>query len=122
MADPLSGYTKTSFTAEGKTRDVYRTGTGPAVVVISEIPGITPLVADFGRKVATTGCTAVLPHLFGEPGKPPSAAYGMRGVDLGLHFPRVRHAGDAPGQPGHDLVAGAGGPGPPGLRRPRAWA
>ncbi len=75
MTDALEGYTKDSFTAGGQTRDVYRTGTGPAVIVISEIPGITPLVAEFGRKVAAVGCTAVLPHLFGEPGRPPSASY-----------------------------------------------
>jgi dienelactone hydrolase len=78
MTDPLAGYTKSSFTADGKTRDVYRTGTGPAVIVISEIPGITPLVAEFGRRVAAVGCTAVLPHLFGEPGRAPSAPYAAQ--------------------------------------------
>lgn len=36
-------------------------GTGPAVIVIHEVPGITPLVAEFGRKVAQRGMTAVLP-------------------------------------------------------------
>lgn len=38
------------------------------MVVISEVPGITPLVAAFGRRVADQGLTAVLPHLFGVPG------------------------------------------------------
>ena len=37
-----------------------------------EVPGITPRVADFGRRVAEAGMTAVLPSLFGTPGKPPS--------------------------------------------------
>jgi dienelactone hydrolase len=69
----LTGYTSTRFTAEGKTRDVYRTGSGPAVIVIAEVPGITPNVADFGHKVAAIGCTAVLPHLFGRPGAEPTA-------------------------------------------------
>jgi dienelactone hydrolase len=63
----LDGYTQKKATYEGKTRDVYRTGSGPAVIVIAEIPGITPEVAEFGRKVAASGCTAVLPHLFGDP-------------------------------------------------------
>lgn len=71
MTDALDGYECGTFTAEGKTRDVYRTGTGPAVIVMAEIPGITPHVAEFGRRVAAIGCTAVLPHLFGEPGRPP---------------------------------------------------
>lgn len=74
MADALAGYERTEFEALGRRRPVYRTGAGPAVVVMSEMPGITPLVADFGRRVADTGLTAVLPHLFGDPGRPPSGA------------------------------------------------
>ena len=30
---------------------MYRGGSGPGVVVVHEIPGITPLVADFGRRL-----------------------------------------------------------------------
>ncbi|GAC1313541.1 MAG: dienelactone hydrolase family protein [Acidimicrobiales bacterium] len=80
MTDALEGFTKSTFTAEGKTRDVYRIGTGPAVIVMSEIPGITPKVAEFGRKVAAIGCTAVLPRLFGEPGKEPSLPYALKSI------------------------------------------
>jgi dienelactone hydrolase len=72
MANALDDFTREQFEAGGKTRDIYRLGTGPAVIVIAEIPGITPKVAEFGRKVAASGCTAVLPHLFGHPGKEPS--------------------------------------------------
>lgn len=81
MADhaaALADFTETTFTHDGKTRTVYRMGTGPAVIVIHEIPGITPPVADFGRRVADAGFTAVLPVLFGEPGKPLSAGYAGR--------------------------------------------
>lgn len=73
--DPLDDFTAEPFTYEGKTRTIYRKGSGPAVIVIAEIPGITPLVADFARRVADIGCTAVMPHLFGEPGKEPSPGY-----------------------------------------------
>jgi len=76
----LDGFTHTTFTAEGTTRAVYRLGSGPAVIVIAEIPGITPKVADFARRVADIGCTAVLPVLFGEPGREPSAAYALRSI------------------------------------------
>jgi dienelactone hydrolase len=55
-----------------KARQVFRIGSGPAVIVIAEIPGITPEVAHFGRTVAAAGFTAVLPHLFGDPGAPPT--------------------------------------------------
>ena len=76
----LHGFVAESFEADGKRRDVYRIGTGPAVIVISEMPGITPLVAQFGRRVAAAGCTAVLPHLFGDPGRPASAGYTLRSI------------------------------------------
>lgn len=72
MADvDLTELEETTFTHEGKTRRVFRLGTGPAVIVIAEMPGITPKVVDFARRVADLGCTAVLPHLFGVPGKDP---------------------------------------------------
>ena len=41
------------------------------VVLGHEHQRITPLVAGFARRVAAVGCTAVLPHLFGQPGRPP---------------------------------------------------
>ena len=76
----LEGFTKESFEAGGKRRDIYRAGTGPAVIVISEIPGITPRVAEFGRRVVEAGCTAVMPSLFGDPGRPPSGAYALASI------------------------------------------
>ncbi len=48
--------------------------------MIAEIPGITPRVAEFGRRVAAIGCTAVLPHLFGEPGQAPSMSGMIRSI------------------------------------------
>jgi dienelactone hydrolase len=66
---PLEDYAADTFTHDGKERRVYRRGEGPAVIVIAEIPGITPDVLAFADRVAAIGCTAVLPHLFGEPGR-----------------------------------------------------
>jgi dienelactone hydrolase len=71
----LDGFETTSFAHDGRTRTVYRRGGGPAVVVIHEIPGITPEVARFGGWVADAGFTAFLPHLFGTPGKPLGVPY-----------------------------------------------
>lgn len=78
--DDLADFTAEPFTHAGSTRTVYRKGSGPAVVVISEIPGITPLVADFARRVADIGCTAVMPSVFGTPGKEASQGYAMRSI------------------------------------------
>lgn len=74
----LEGFAESSFNHGGATRPIFRAGTGPAVVVVHEIPGITPQVAEFGRRVAAAGLTAVLPVLFGTPGKPISAGYIAR--------------------------------------------
>ena len=73
--DVLAGWTKGSFSAAGYTRDTYRRGSGPAVIVIHEIPGITPLVAAFADEVVAAGFTVVMPSLVGTPGKPMSVGY-----------------------------------------------
>lgn len=67
----LDGFTVDVAAFGGKERTVYSLGEGPGVVVMSEVPGITPRVADFARRVAGRGLTAVVPHLFGQPGAPP---------------------------------------------------
>jgi dienelactone hydrolase len=67
--DALAGFEHETFNHDGKERAIYRTGTGPAVIVIAEIPGITPKVAEFATRVAGLGCTAIMPHLFGVPGE-----------------------------------------------------
>ncbi len=77
MTEELPGFEQATFSAGGTSRPVYRTGSGPAVIVISEMPGITPAVAGFARRVADAGFTAVLPHLFGEDGRAPTAAYAL---------------------------------------------
>lgn len=82
MADhDLSGFERTTFTHEDVTHDVFRIGTGPAVIVMAEIPGITPKVLEFAERVAALGCTAVLPNLFGTPGRDPDpSAHGWLGT------------------------------------------
>jgi dienelactone hydrolase len=72
---PLSGFEESTFTHDGRSRTVYRRGTGPGVVIVHEIPGLHPGVADFGRRVAEEGFTAVLPVLFGTTGRPVTPGY-----------------------------------------------
>jgi dienelactone hydrolase len=76
----LDGFTETEFTFDGETRTVYRAGSGPGVVVVHEVPGITPLVADFGRRVVDAGFTVAMPSLFGEPGRPMGMPYVMKSM------------------------------------------
>jgi dienelactone hydrolase len=78
--DTLQDFTVDSFEDAGRRHAVYRKGSGPGVIVIHEMPGLTPRVADFGRRVAEAGLTAVLPSLFGTPGRAPSAPYIARSI------------------------------------------
>lgn len=71
----LAGWEHSTFTAAGFTRDTYRRGTGPGVVVIHEIPGITPKVAAFANDVVDAGFTVLMPSLVGTPGKELSNGY-----------------------------------------------
>jgi len=82
-ADALDDFTRGEFTHGGVTHETYRKGTGPAVIVISEIPGITPQVAAFARRVAEIGCTVVMPVVFGTPGRPMSVPYALRSITHG---------------------------------------
>jgi len=64
----LDGWTKGTFTGDGVTHPTYRKGEGPGVIVIHEIPGMTPQVIAFAEEVVEQGYTVVMPHLFGTPG------------------------------------------------------
>ena len=44
---------------------------------MSEMPGITPAVAEFAGKVADAGLTAVMPHLFGDDGRAATVGYTL---------------------------------------------
>ena len=74
FAEP-AGWVKGSFTAATLTRTTYRKGTGPVVIVVHEIPGITPAVERFANDVVDAGFTVVMPNLVGTPGKPVSGKY-----------------------------------------------
>lgn len=71
----LTGWTASPFTAEGITHDVYRKGEGPGVVMIPEIPGLTPAVLALGNYLVDNGFSVASPSLFGEPGRPISVGY-----------------------------------------------
>ena len=75
MSALLDGWERQSFSAAGHTRDTYRRGTGPGVIVIHEVPGITPAVIRFADDVVDRGFTVVMPDLVGTPGKEVSAPY-----------------------------------------------
>ncbi len=62
------GWTEGAHTAHGTTHPTYRRGTGPGVVLIHELPGMTVDVITFAEEVVAAGHTVVMPHLFGRVG------------------------------------------------------
>ncbi|MCY7299200.1 MAG: dienelactone hydrolase family protein [Ilumatobacteraceae bacterium] len=76
----LAGWAKSTFTAAGFERDVYRCGTGPGIVIVHEIPGITPKVTAFANEVVAAGFTVVMPSLVGTPGRDISNGYVMQSM------------------------------------------
>jgi len=75
----LEGFTCHTTTLVGRSYDVYRRGSGPGVIVLPEVPGITPPVARFASAVAARGFTVLVPSLFGTPGRPSTKAYAWAG-------------------------------------------
>ena len=71
----LDGWERSDFTAADMTYPTYRRGSGPGVIVVHEIPGITPTVEQFANDVVDAGFTVMMPLLVGTTGKPPSPPY-----------------------------------------------
>jgi len=71
----LDGWEHSEFTAAGITHGVFRSGSGPLVIVIHEIPGITPKVRRFAEEVVERGFTVAMPILVGTPDRSPSRGY-----------------------------------------------
>ena len=71
-------YTKTRFTFDGEMREVYRRGNGPGVLIMHEVPGITPEVRRFADYVADAGFSVALPDMFGTPEREFSNAYAAQ--------------------------------------------
>ena len=87
--DNLDDFAVRSFTLLGKTKRVYVAGKGPAVIVMTEMPGISPHVARFARWVRDAGFTVYMPHLFGKDGavpKMPGAIFTMAGGCISREF------------------------------------
>src|SRR5690348_8612430 len=71
----LRGWRRTPFAADGITHDCYEKGQGPGVVLIPEVPGISPEVLGLADHLVDEGFTVVVPSLFGVAGRAPTAGY-----------------------------------------------
>jgi dienelactone hydrolase len=75
--DPLDDFHARSICLDGVTKRVYVSGVGPGVIVMAEMPGISPHVARFARWVRQAGFTVYMPSLFGRDGVVPQAEEGL---------------------------------------------
>ncbi|MEU2561015.1 dienelactone hydrolase family protein [Streptomyces longispororuber] len=71
--DSLRDFDRRAVDVDGVSKTVYVSGAGPAVVLMPEMPGISPDVARFGRWVRDSGFTVYMPSLFGVDGAYPRA-------------------------------------------------
>src|SRR5437773_4426006 len=75
--DPLDDFEHRQITLDGTTKWVHVMGQGPAVIVMSEMPGISPEVARFARWVRDAGFAVYMPSLFGRDGAVPRTEEGV---------------------------------------------
>jgi len=75
--DPLDDFTPREITLDGVSKYVHIAGQGAAVIVMTEMPGISPHVARFSRWVRDAGFTVYMPSLFGRDGAVPGAEEGV---------------------------------------------
>jgi len=74
--DALEDFERVVITLLEQEKTVYVAGAGPGVIVMSEMPGISPDVARFSRWVRDAGFTVYMPSLFGRDGAVPDAEAG----------------------------------------------
>jgi dienelactone hydrolase len=65
-----AGLARGTFSFHGATRDVYRGGKGPTIILLPELPGITPETVGLCKRLMNEDYRVVLPQLFGAPGMP----------------------------------------------------
>jgi dienelactone hydrolase len=74
--DALRDFERRDIILNEAGKRVYIAGDGPAVIVMTEMPGISPHVARFARWVRDAGFTVYMPSLFGRDGAVPDAEEG----------------------------------------------
>ena len=117
--DELADFDRQSFSFDGIEKNVYVSGVGPAVLVMSEMPGISPQVVRFSRWVRDAGLTVYIPSLFGQDGVTPSVDEALavfKRTCISAEFRAIEEGGTSPvirwlRQLAHHAHERCGGPG-----------
>ncbi|MEV7531861.1 dienelactone hydrolase family protein [Streptomyces hydrogenans] len=97
--DPLDDFERREVEVEGVSKRVYVSGAGPAVVLMPEMPGISPDVARFARWIRDAGLSVYVPSLFGVDGAYPLAGAAgtvMRRACVSAEFRAFAGGGTSP--------------------------
>ncbi|AXK35990.1 dienelactone hydrolase [Streptomyces armeniacus] len=78
--DAITDFSRRSVDVDGVVKTVHVSGTGPAVVLMPEMPGISPDVLRLARWIRDAGFTVHVPSLFGTDGAWPTAGRGTEVV------------------------------------------
>lgn len=62
----LDSWTQGEHNTDGVTHPTYSKGSGPGIVLIHELPGMTAEVIGYAESLVDAGYTVVMPHLFGN--------------------------------------------------------
>ena len=80
LDDAITDFARREMGIDGVVKTVYVTGSGPAVVLMPEMPGISPDVLRLARWVRDAGFTVYVPSLFGIDGAYPTVEGGQEVV------------------------------------------
>ncbi len=97
--DSLDDFDKRSVELNEIRKAVYVAGSGPAVIIMHEMPGISPHVARFARWIRDAGFTVFMPSLFGRDGAIGTADEGgaiFRGACISAEFRVLAGQGSSP--------------------------
>jgi hypothetical protein len=92
---PIDDFSVAEFASGGVSHRVYHKGVGPDVLLMHELPGMTPQFIGLARTIADAGFTVHLPLLFGEPGERHTVLFLARLCISRDRRTRAAHPGDA---------------------------
>ncbi len=99
QGDALADFERREYTCQATPRSVYVSGHGPAVIVLCEMPGISPQLARFARWLQEAGFKVFMPSLFGTDGAVPGAEEGVkvfRRTCISAEFQALASGGETP--------------------------
>lgn len=97
--DAIADFSRRAVNVDGAAKTVYVAGSGPAVVLMPEMPGISPDVLRLARWVRDAGFTVYVPSLFGIDGAYPTAEAGrevVRRACVSAEFRAFARGGTSP--------------------------